>query len=249
MMRQVTFGALMVGVTAFRVMALTLACVVSASAGAQTCRPPERFAPLVAARPASQMPVQGIVGSYTLALSWSPQFCRSRPGDNSEQCDGRHGRFGFVLHGLWPEGPPGGRAPRWCQPTMTIAPETVRAQFCTMPSTALMTHQWAKHGSCAARSPNDYFAAARKLFAAVRLPDMNALSRRRIDVGGFKRIMSALNPSIQPSHMVVTTDRRGDWFEEIRVCLSRDFRPQPCPRNQSRGAPDGTTLKIWRMEP
>lgn len=111
-----------------------------------------------------------------------------------------------------------------------------------------MAHQWAKHGSCAARDPGDYFAASRKLFASVRTPDMNALSRRKIDVGAFKRVLSALNPSIQPSHMVVVTDRRSDWFEELRICLARDFRSQPCPRDRPRGAPDGVPLKIWRGE-
>ena len=118
---------------------------------------------------------------------------------------------------------------------------------CTMPSSRLMAHQWAKHGSCAARDPADYFAASRKLFASVRTPDMNMLSRRRIDVGGFKRVLSALNPAIQPSHMMVVTDRRGDWFEELRICLSREFRSIPCARNRPRGAPDRTAIRIWRV--
>jgi ribonuclease T2 len=212
---------------------------------AQSCDIPERLTELKADRPANERAVPGIVASYTLALSWSPEFCRGNPQDASEQCSGPN-KFGFILHGLWPEGPSGGQPPRYCRASTTIDRDVFRAQFCTMPSSRLMAHQWAKHGSCAARDPGDYFAASRKLFASVRTPDMDGTSRRNIDVGGFKRILSALNPRIQPSHMVVITDRRGDWFEELRICLSRDFRPEPCRRDRPRGAPDGAKLKIWR---
>ena len=219
----------------------------SGQAMAQSCLIPERLDPLVADRPANEIARPGIVAGYTLALSWSPEYCRSNPTEGSEQCGGPN-KFGFILHGLWPEGPSGGAPPRWCRASTTIDRDVFRAQFCTMPSSRLMAHQWAKHGSCATRDPGDYFAASRKLFASVRTPDMNALSRRPLDVGGFKRILSAFNPSIQPSHMVVVTDRRGDWFEELRLCLSRAMRPQPCARDRPRGAPDGAKLKIWRGE-
>ncbi|HEU4652097.1 MAG TPA: ribonuclease T, partial [Croceibacterium sp.] len=52
--------------------------------------------------PVRQAPVTG----YTLALTWSPEFCRTRAAAavNDRQCSGRFGRFGFVVHGLWPEG-------------------------------------------------------------------------------------------------------------------------------------------------
>lgn len=220
--------------------------VVPGLALAQSCYVPELLSPLQADRPASERARPGVVAGYTLALSWSPEYCRSNAQDTSEQCTGPN-KFGFILHGLWPEGPNGTQPPRFCRASTTIDRDVFRAQFCTMPSSRLIAHQWAKHGSCAARDPADYFAASRKLFASVKIPDMNSLSRRRIDVGGFKRVISALNPAIQPSHMVVVTDRRGDWFEELRICLSRDFRPIPCPRGRPRGAPDGVALKIWRV--
>jgi len=81
---------------------------------AYQCRVPSE--PLAVPRiapdgPARRVPVTG----YTLALSWSPEHCRGRekqPGD-AMQCSGRNGRFGLVLHGLWPEGG-NGRWPQWC---------------------------------------------------------------------------------------------------------------------------------------
>jgi ribonuclease T2 len=229
----------------FAATALGLMLSLSGQALAQSCNIPERLNELQADRPANERAVTGTVGGYTLALSWSPEFCRGNPQDTSEQCSDMN-KFGFIVHGLWPEGASGSQPPRWCRASSVIDRDVFRAQFCTMPSSRLMAHQWAKHGSCAARNPGDYFAASRKLFASVRTPDMNAISRRNLDVGGFKRILSALNPRIQPSHMVVITDRRGDWFEELRICLSREFRPEPCRRDRPRGAPDGAKLKIWR---
>ncbi len=194
--------------------------------------------------PSRTVPVAG----YTLALSWSPQFCRSHPDDG--QCDPANGRFGFILHGLWPEGA-GSNYPQWCVASPAPIPDAVaRMQFCTQPSTKLMAHEWAKHGTCATRDPADYFAASRKLFASVRFPDMVALSRRPIDVGGFKRLMSAANPRLMPSAITVSTDRNGDWLREVRICLTRAMRPEPCPRGRGRGggAPDGAPLRIWRGE-
>ena len=44
-------------------------------------------------------------GGYTLAISWAPQFCHFRASDPSAafECGGGN-RFGFTLHGLWPDG-------------------------------------------------------------------------------------------------------------------------------------------------
>ena len=217
-----------------------------ATAIAQSCRIPDRLEPAVATRPDKEAPRIVPVRAYSLALSWSPQYCRSRPDDG--QCDRANGQFRFILHGLWPEGV-GKDYPQWCAASPAPLPEAiVRAQFCTTPSPRLIAHEWAKHGTCATTNPADYFAVGRKLFASIRTPDMNALSRRRIDVGGFKRLMSAANPQIMPSAMVVSTDRNGGWLREVRVCLTKAMVAAPCPRDQSRGAPDGAPLRIWRGE-
>lgn len=224
------------------ILSLTLSGTVSAQA--TQCRLPTRLDVPDVRQPDKELTRVVPVAGYTLALSWSPQFCRSHPDDG--QCDRANGAFGFILHGLWPEGA-GSAYPQWCVPAPEAIPEAVaRDQFCTQPSAKLMAHEWAKHGTCATSNPADYFAASRKLFAGVRFPDMDALSRRQLDVGGFKRLISAANPRIMPSAITVSTDRQGDWLREMRICLNKAMLPEPCPRGRSGGAPDRVPLRIWR---
>ncbi|BDW81018.1 hypothetical protein MACH24_04560 [Erythrobacter sp. Dej080120_24] len=67
--------------------------------------------------------------SYTMALSWSPEFCRTREGSRSHavQCSGDNGSFGLVVHGLWPQG---ARSwPQWCPPPPPSPPGS-RARTC-----------------------------------------------------------------------------------------------------------------------
>jgi len=42
----------------------------------------------------------GTFDYYLLSLSWSPAFCRTDPG--AAECNGPR-RFGFIVHGLWPQ--------------------------------------------------------------------------------------------------------------------------------------------------
>lgn len=217
---------------------------VMAVAQGTSCKLPANLEPLSETRPENEQIRQTPVAGYTLALSWSPQFCRSHPQDG--QCDPANGRFGFILHGLWPEGA-GRDYPQWCVVSQTIPLEVVRAQFCTTPSAKLIAHEWAKHGTCATTNPADYFVAGRKLYANLRFPDMDALSRRTLDVGNFKRLMAARNRGLMPSAMTLSTDRKGGWLREVQICLTKAMIPSPCPRSGSRGAPDRTPLRIWRV--
>ncbi len=50
----------------------------------------------------------GVFDYYQLNLSWSPEFCYSKP-DNPE-CSGH---YGFIVHGLWPQFRNGGW-PEFC---------------------------------------------------------------------------------------------------------------------------------------
>ena len=97
----------------------------TAHAQANQCRvPPSVSVPQITPDgPSKRLPVTG----YSLSLSWSPEYCRGkeeRSGD-AMQCSGRSGRFGFVLHGLWPEGA-NGRWPQWCPTPRAPSPALVR---------------------------------------------------------------------------------------------------------------------------
>ncbi|MGB7408200.1 MAG: ribonuclease T, partial [Pontixanthobacter sp.] len=99
-----------------------------------------------------RLPVTG----YTLAASWSPEFCKGREmqARHRTQCSGRSGRFAFVAHGLWPESRR--NWPQWCATRRTVSSAVARANMCMMPSTRLIASQWAKHGSCMSRRPRTY---------------------------------------------------------------------------------------------
>ncbi len=195
------------------------------------------------APPAGQVRKVPVAG-YLLTLSWSPQYCRDKGAsrDGDVQC-GRGARFGFVLHGLWPEGETSAY-PAWCREAELIDESLVRQHFCMTPSPQLLQHEWAKHGTCMTDKPEKYFQAASLLFKAVKTPDMNALSRRKPSVGAFASAFAKANPGLTPEMLRVTTNA-GGWLQEVRICLDRGFRPEQCPKGG--GAADARrALRIWR---
>ena len=184
------------------------------------------------------------VTRYTLALSWSPGFC-AREGDDTDnvmQCDGATGRFGFVLHGLWPE-TDGRDWPQYCAPVRLVSRETLRQHLCMTPSPQLLQHEWTRHGSCMAATPEEYFAAAAQAFDRVRFPDMVMLGGgRAVRVGDLRRAFVAANPSLS-ADMISVQVRGGDWLDEVRLCLGPDQNYQSCPMAEL-GASDASPLRI-----
>lgn len=220
---------------------LALSLPAPALAQAYQCAPPQRIAPLppvVPDGPARRVPVAG----YTLAVSWSPEFCR---GDRSSmQCSGRNGRFGFVLHGLWPEASKG-PSPQWCSITPRPSPELIRRNLCMTPVPWLLEHEWAKHGSCMAKRPETYFRVSAILWQSLRWPDADRLSRQDgLTVGELRRAFVLANPDWKPEQIGVVLSRTG-WLRELRLCYSRRFLPKACPRG-GLGPPDSMPMKIWR---
>ena len=66
--------------------------------------------------------------------------------------------------------------------------------MCATPSAQLIQHEWAKHGTCTGLNPADYFGKSGGLYARLRYPDMNALSRGPLTVGQFTAAFAAANP-------------------------------------------------------
>ena len=215
----------------------------TAMAQAYQCTVPRMLEPvprIVPEGPARSVPAAG----YTLAASWSPDYCKTRGDRTSMQCSGRNGRFGFVLHGLWPEaakGPP----PQWCATGTTPSPRVVRDSLCMTPSPRLLAHEWAKHGSCMAKTPDAYFRASAILWRSLSWPDADRLSRDKLlTVGHLRRAFVAANPAWRPDQVGVEISRTG-WLREIRLCYSRRFLPARCDKRRF-GPPDSAPLKIWR---
>lgn len=183
---------------------------------------------------------------YTLAISWSPEFCRTRKLDpaHATQCSGRQGRFGFVLHGLWPDGK-GGKYPQYCPSRLRPDAQVLRRNFCTTPSADLMMHEWAKHGTCMGITPAEYFDKGRALFQGLEFPDMARLSRTEgLDVGKVKQALIIANPRLRPEMIRLLLGRDG-WLREVHLCHSRKLKPMRCPIGNG-GPPNTVPVKIWR---
>ena len=214
-----------------------------ALAQAASCQPPRSIElprPITPDGPALRTPITG----YTLAVSWSPEYCRGKAGGaNDYQCGGQIGRFGFVLHGLWPEGR--GKPPQWCALTPRPSAEELRANLCMTPVPWLLEHEWAKHGSCMSRTPAGYFKVSSILWDSLKLPDADRLSRQPLlTVGDMRRAFVAANPGF-PRASVGVLVSNGGWLRELYLCYGKDFRPAPCPAPQF-GPADSAALKIWR---
>lgn len=206
---------------------------VPALAQALSCPLPRTIArPFVERVPDDQEPVVKPVTGYVLALSWSPHYCRVHGGNPRDTLQCRTGRFGFVLHGLWPQGE--GAEPRWCAFARRLPEPLLRANLCVSPSAQLIQHQWAKHGTCTGASARGYLAASRTLFTKLRFPDMAA--RRPITAARLRRDMASANPWL-PSRAIRIDTVPGNRLSGMRICLGLNLRPTPCagaPRDTAR---------------
>ena len=231
-----------------RVTALLLALLAPWPALAQAlqCAVPTRLPEWRAEGPTEREPRRLIkTASYTLAVSWSPGFCRSRGnGANARFQCASDNRFGFVLHGLWPDGA-GKEWPQYCRTAPALPTPVIRQNLCVTPSAQLIQHEWAKHGTCMAASPERYFGRSRALFQSLRFPDLRALSRRRgLTAGQVATAVARRNPGMTARAMRVTADRQG-WLDELWICLDLTFKPVACPAHQG-GLTPNTPVKIWR---
>ena len=214
-----------------------------AQAQAYQCRVPQSLTvPQVRPDgPARRVPVTG----YTLALSWAPEFCKGREAHRAHgvQCSGQSGRFGLVVHGLWPQGR--STWPQWCPTPRKVAPAEVRRNLCMMPSARMQANEWAKHGACMTRRPETYFRVTAILWESLRLPDLDRLSKEPDLTAGMLRDRWTLaNPAWPREAVGVKVNERG-WLQELRLCYGSDFMPTPCdPRRK--GAKDNGKLRIWR---
>ncbi|MCB1457643.1 MAG: ribonuclease [Nitratireductor sp.] len=135
--------------------------------------------------------------AYVLALSWQPAFCETAPRKREcrSQMPGRADARQFSLHGLWPQ--PGSRvycgvdpsviardkSGRWRDiPMQRIETEIWNRLRVAMPGTqsALERHEWIKHGTCHADTPDRYFADSLALLDAINASSMRKLFETRI---------------------------------------------------------------------
>lgn len=187
--------------------------------------------------------VRPITG-YTLALTWAPEYCHGNANDaaKSFECGGGN-RFGFTLHGLWPDGV-GKEWPQYCTSTALLAPALIKQHVCATPSAQLLQHEWAKHGTCMGTTPDAYFARSNGLYGRLRYPDMDRLSRRPLTAGQFATAFATANPGVPADAVRVTANKKG-WLDELWLCLDKTFGYTRCTPG-SGGLASGDAVKIWR---
>ncbi|UXS00725.1 ribonuclease T2 family protein [Agrobacterium tumefaciens] len=178
---------------------------------------------------------------YVLSLSWSPAFCAGADGSGNRQQCGSDKRFGFVVHGLWPQNESG--YPEFCK---SNEPERVpdalgRTMFDIMPSMGLIGHQWRKHGSCSGLSQKEYFAITRTAFEAVTLPATISSGARAttLSADAIETAFTDSNPGMSKRGISISCD--GKRLEEVRICLNKDMSFRDCPELDRKGCRASTT--------
>jgi ribonuclease T2 len=196
--------------------------------------------PLHTASAPSNLPRGSGFDFYVLALSWSPTYCQDEQARRRDvtQCAGPR-PFAFVVHGLWPQFERG--YPRACQTTRDRpTPSQARAMLDIMPSERLVQHEWGQHGTCSGLSSRDYLTVVRAAKDRVTIPDAYASAPdwRQVSAGEVEAAFVAANRGMSEDGIGVA--RRGNKLSEVRICLTLDLAPRPCPEVDQ----DGTASNI-----
>ena len=237
-----TIGSKLLRVSGAILFGLSCAIPAQVSAQAYQCRIPSRVSVPDVPRDGSVR--RSAVTGYTLALSWSPEFCKMREDSarHARQCSGRSGRFGLIVHGLWPAGDD--HWPQWCESSRP-SPSDLNPNLCMTPSARLLVRQWEKHGSCMTRNPRTYFSVTRILFNGLRIPDYDRVSREdELTAGIIRTRFVDANRGWFAEAVGVHLNERG-WLEELRLCYDGRFMPRKCDHRRF-GAANAAPAKIWR---
>jgi ribonuclease T2 len=187
--------------------------------------------------PSDSRNVPGVFDYYTLVLSWSPTHCATaeRGGDDTQCARDDGARFGFVLHGLWPQyeqGYPERCFTRW----KPFVPDQVISSVADiMPNKGLVIHEYREHGTCSGLRPEPFFALARRAFTSINIPQRyrNPYELQFVSPRDVMAEFLSANPQLRPDMLEVTCD--GSALRDVRVCLTKEGRPRSCGLNERKG--------------
>ncbi|MEW6997205.1 hypothetical protein AADZ86_05850 [Colwelliaceae bacterium BS250] len=173
---------------------------------------------------------------YVLSYSWAPRHCEKasdadkRPGgEDYLQCNsGRN--FGYILHGLWPQGridnphkyPTG--YPRACEGEQPkIAKSVLQKYLCMTPSVSLLQHEYEYHGTCmhdeSLETPQAYFDTALRLHQSNTFPEQQIFASDKSVEWLVKH-----NP-----HLTADAILYDNYSQEWRICYDSNFAVMSCP--------------------
>lgn len=163
---------------------------------------------------------------YVLSLSWSPQYCAGPNGGNDGPQCGEGRRYGFVVHGLWPQFERG--YPENCAAAPPLSSPIITRMLPLMPSPQLIRHEWQAHGTCSGLDQNTYFDTIRRAYQSVHIPDAykQPLQQIQVSPADIKKQFASANPSFgQDAFRVLCS---GRFLSEVRVCFTKDLKGRPC---------------------
>jgi len=170
---------------------------------------------------------------HVLALSWSPKFCQTARDNSDARFQCRDNRFGFVVHGLWPN-TNGARGkcgePRNCASSL-VSDSLVKAHLCTMPGVQLIQGEWQKHGTCSGLSQVEYFRQIDKLWQSLKLPDLRRMAppSGTLPVKAIRKAFADANAKTGITQESVVAELRDQDLSEIRICYDLSLKPMSCP--------------------
>ena len=156
--------------------------------------------------------------NYTLSLSWSPEFCRSHPGNKEPQCN-QHREF--IVHGLWPECGTGN--PQNCKDGGPVDAIDKNKIYAYMPSDFLIQHEWDTHGTCSGLTRSAYFDLTGNLFAKLKFPQLSGAPK----ADKIEALFMENNPGLDADEIYLSCTengpkKSGDTLDEVRICFDKD---------------------------
>src|SRR5262245_25912116 len=150
----------------------------------------------------------------------------ARRSSRNEQCGDRP--YSFVVHGLWPQYERG--FPEFCQtPAPRLSRNIVSSMLDLMPSPQLIFREWDRHGTCSGLSARAYFDNVRRARASVKIPEQYLALKDPLTVtpGEVTDAFVKVNTGMTRASISVACDAKR--LNEIRICMSKDFKFQDCP--------------------
>jgi ribonuclease T2 len=175
----------------------------------------------------------GVFDYYVLSLSWAPTYCLTHTDDGAE-CSGKG--YGFVLHGLWPQYESGGY-PERCESQFSLTAEAASRGATIYPSERLMQHEWQEHGTCSGLDPLNYFLAADRATAVVKIPKAleSPPSEQILTPSQIVDFFKGANRQLSGDAMTLACSR-GE-LSEVRICVTKDLAPRTCGRGVHTSCP------------
>ena len=156
---------------------------------------------------------------YVLSLSWSPEFCRSHPGEkNGMQCKEKRE---FIVHGLWPECGTGG--PQECTGGGQADEIDKQKIYAFMPSDYLIQHEWDKHGTCSGLARSAYFDLTGDIFGKLTFPRLSGKPK----ADKIEALFMESNPGFDADEIYLSCTESGPkkstkTLDEVRICLDKN---------------------------